>query len=471
MELRTDGTILVDEHGRQRILHGITLVAKGRPGSAEDLRGSWSDADLAHLAEMGLDAVRLGVIWAAVEPEPGRCDEGHLAWLEDMLERLHRAGLAVVLDAHQDLFSQRFGDGAPDWATLTARPFSPTEPWSAAYLSDPALHEALDAFWADAEGPGGVGIRTRFTAMWGMLAQRLGGHPAVIGYDVLNEPAPGSLAPRVVEALVGALAEGIGRDPQQVAAQLGQAQAREELFAHLEDEQLHRAVGDAAAGLLAPFESGPVQELFTDAAAAIREHRPGALVLREHGYLSNLGVPAAIGPLEGEWAYSPHGYDLVVDTPAMASPSDRRVTTIFERSAETAQRLGVPVVVGEWGGVGDLTGIGGHLRHQLDLFDRWSWSWFYWAFDETFLGSEAARQLRRPRAVAIAGRDLRAESSAGSGWKAAWTGIAGPVPSELWVPEERDVELFVDGARTSIEREGARVRVPARAGEHRLRVL
>ncbi|EWS82458.1 hypothetical protein BF93_11310 [Brachybacterium phenoliresistens] len=476
MQLRTDGTTLVDEHGRQRILHGINLVAKGPRGQAgvpgTAFRGDWSDEDLAGLARSGLDAVRLGVIWAAVEPEPGRYDTGHLAWLEDMLDRLHRAGLAVVLDAHQDLYSQSFGDGAPAWATLTAQPFTPSDLWSDAYVSSAAVQEALDAFWADAPGPDGMGIRTRFTAMWGELARRLGGHPAVIGYDVLNEPAPGALMVEVQQAILGALAERTGQAPEQVAADLSDPAARLAQLARLEDESLHRAVADAAAPLLAPFEQGPVHDLFRQAAAAIREHRPGALILREHSYPGNLGVPAAIPPLDGgAWAYSPHGYDLVVDTEAMSAPSDRRVTTILTRAAETAAGLGVPVIVGEWGGLGDLAGIGAHIQHQLDLFDRWAWSWFYWSFDASFPGSEAARHLRRPRAVAVTGRGLRAESSAGGGWKAAWDGAEGPAPTEFWVPEEQDVELVVDGARASILREGARVLITPRPGEHRLRVL
>src|SRR5699024_8037733 len=100
-------------------------------------------------------------------------------------------------------------------------------------------------------------------------------------------------------------------------------------------------------------------------------------------------------------------------TEAMPLASDQRVTTIFERAAETAERLGVPVVVGEWGAFGGHEGIGPHAEVQLDLFDRHAWSWFYWCWEPGFAATEAAQRLRRPRPRAVAGRDLRCGRSAG----------------------------------------------------------
>lgn len=164
--LRTDGTALVDEHGRQRVLHGVN--------------------------------------WAATEPAPGQYDDRHLGWLAEQLDMLHEAGFSVILDGHQDLYSQSFGDGAPAWAPLTEQAFEPTELWSDAYLSSPAVHGALDAFWADEPGPDGDGIRTRIVQMWGMLAERFGSHPAVVGDDVLNEPTPGSGAAELLGGILTA---------------------------------------------------------------------------------------------------------------------------------------------------------------------------------------------------------------------------------------------------------------------------
>src|SRR5699024_5808762 len=258
MTMSTEGPALVDEHGRQRILHGINLVEKGSRGAAEPsaFRGRWTTADIAQLREIGLDSVRLGVLWAAVEPAPGEYCEEHLRWLGAQLDQLHAAGLAVILDGHQDLFSQLFGDGAPAWATLTQQPFEETALWSDAYLSSPAVHEALDAFWADAPAADGVGIRTRYVAMWAMLAERLGTHPAVIGYDVLNEPTPGSGAPQMFGAILAQFAELTGQDLEAVAANFEDPAAKLAQLSHLEDAALHRRLGDRLAPLLAEIEQG-----------------------------------------------------------------------------------------------------------------------------------------------------------------------------------------------------------------------
>lgn len=473
MTLSTDGPLLRDSEGRQRILHGINLVDKGRLGSTDptDFRGSWTEEDLASLVEIGLDSVRLGVIWAAVEPEPGVYSEEHLGWLEEQLDRLHAQGLSVILDGHQDLYSQSHSDGAPPWATLTQHPFEATELWSDAYLSSPAVQESYDAFWADAPAADGTGIRTRFTALWGMLAQRFGGHPAVIGYDVLNEPTPGTAAADVFGAVIGTFAEATGQDPQHVLADFEQPERKLAQLAHLEDPEVHRRIGDAVAPLLAGFEQGPVRALYEQVLPAIRQHDPDGLILREHDYFANIGIPAAIEPLpDCAWAYSPHGYDLVVDTEAMPLASDQRVETIFLRAAETAQRLDVPVLVGEWGAFGSHQGISRHADHQLELFDRLGWSWFYWGWTEDFADTEAARRLRRPRPVAIAG-DGASWGTVDDSWRAAWQGAAGQAPSIFWIPEELDVELLVDGHPADLARDGAVVRISPTTGEHLLQVI
>lgn len=473
MRLSTHGAALRDEHDRHRILHGINLVAKGHPGATDPaaFRGAWQHEDLEYLATLGLDSVRLGLNWAATEPSPGEYSTAHLDWICAQLDACERAGLTVVLDAHQDLYSQQFGDGAPAWATLTSHPFEATELWSDAYLTSPAVHEAYDAFWADAPGPEGVGIRSRFAAMWGAVLDRCAGHPALIGCDVLNEPTPGSAAPQILGALMLAIADVLDEDPATIAADLEDPERKFARLQDIEDPPVHRAIGDRVASLLTPFETGPAHALYTQVAKQIRARDEQLLILREHSYFSNIGVPAAIPLLEdATWAYSPHGYDLVVDTPAMPLASDARISTIFDRAAETAERLAVPVIVGEWGAFEQHTGIARHARHQLDLFDRRSWSWFYWCWSEGFAGSEAAQMLDRPRAIAVAGTDLIAAGTPDGSWEARWQGTDGTAPSEFRVRPELTVTLQVDGDQVSVDRRGDRVLIDPREGAHHLRV-
>ena len=406
MRLHTDGQVLRDEHGRQRILHGINLVHKGRRGSSDPSAfvGSWTADDVAALAGRGFTVVRLGMIWAAVEPEPGQYSEEYLAWLGTQLDLLGDHGFGVVLDAHQDLYSQSFGDGAPAWATLTDAEFVATDLWSDAYLTSPAVHAALDAFWANAPGPTGVGLQDSFAAMWGHVAERFRGHPALIGYDILNEPTQGSAAEDVFGALIGAFGSATGQDPGKVAAEFMDAEMKPSQLARLDDVVVHRAIGDTVAPLLAMFEKRAVAPMMARVTAAIRAVDADSVLLREHSYFANLGIPSGQPPLEdAAWIYSPHGYDLTVDTPDIAQSSNIRAGTIFSRHAETQERLGVPVLVGEWGAFGDAAGVSHHADFLLNTFDTFGWSWTYWGWGEDFDGSEAAEALTRPRPIAFAG--------------------------------------------------------------------
>ena len=470
--LRADGSELRDEHGRQRILHGINLVAKGRTGTydRQSFRGEWTEDDLRQLADRGLTFVRLGFIWAAIEPEPGRIDVDYLDWLEDQVDALHEAGLWVVLDAHQDLYSQLFSDGAPDWATLTEAAFRPSSLWSDGYLSSTAVQQALDAFWDNAAAPDGIGLQDHFAACWRRVAARLGGHPAVIGYDLCNEPAPGSRSNEIGRLIFTAAAAATDEPLEELLAGWDEEATRSDLLNRLDDVTVHRAIGDAAAGAVADFERRQVAPMMERIRTAVREVDPDTLLLREHSYFANLGIPSGQPPLADQnWAYSPHGYDLTVDTAATAQASDTRAATIFARHAETAERLGVPVVVGEWGGLGGHSGAARHGRFLLDLFDRYGWGWCYWCWHPGFSGSWEQDLLERPRPVAIAGDRTRWAIDLDGVFTVTWDGRPASAPSLLWLPADYQITAADrDGRPVTAESQGHLVTIAAGTGDYRL---
>lgn len=139
----------------------------------------------------------------AFRDEHGRPDEGYLGWLREQVETCRRHGLHVVLDAHQDLYAQAHSDGAPGWATLTDHPFDATSLWSDAYLSSPAVHEALDAFWANAQ-VAGRGLQDHFAEFWLAVLDAVGKEPAVVALDLFNETGPHH--PRAARRAAAALA-------------------------------------------------------------------------------------------------------------------------------------------------------------------------------------------------------------------------------------------------------------------------
>ena len=186
------GRWITDEDGRVTVLHGINMVYK-RPPYAPDAIG-FGDDDAAFLASEGYNTVRVGLIYKAVEPEPGVYDDAYLARIKDTVNTLGKHGIVSLLDFHQDLYNERFqGEGWPDWAVQDdGLPNQPQNGFPTNYLTMPALQRAFDHFWANDPGPGGVGLQDRYAAAWRHVADRFKDNDNVLGYDLLNEPWPGS---------------------------------------------------------------------------------------------------------------------------------------------------------------------------------------------------------------------------------------------------------------------------------------
>src|SRR5258707_2350235 len=107
------GRWITDARGRVVVVHGVNMVYK-RPPYAPDAIG-FDDADAAFLAREGFNAVRLGVIWKAVERQPGVYDDDYLERLAKTVTLLRRRHILTQLDFHQDQLNERFyGEGFPD---------------------------------------------------------------------------------------------------------------------------------------------------------------------------------------------------------------------------------------------------------------------------------------------------------------------------------------------------------------------
>ena len=150
--------------------------------------------DAAFLARNGFNAVRLGVIYAGVEPQPGVYDDAYLARVAATVRALGKRGVYSLLDFHQDQYSERFhGEGFPAWAVQDdGLPNMPDLGFPGNYLGMPAVQHAFDHFWADSPGPGGLGLQERYEAAWAHVASRFARNAGVLGYDLINEPWPGT---------------------------------------------------------------------------------------------------------------------------------------------------------------------------------------------------------------------------------------------------------------------------------------
>ena len=336
-----DGGRIVDAHGREVLLRGVNVNAYVEYWSGNDFPTTFpfSESDARRMSEIGWNAVRLLVSWSRVEPEAGVYDEVYLDQIESAVEILARHGLYSIIDLHQDAWSATLAarpdeecespwepalgwDGAPAWATFDqGRPrciLNGTRETSSAVIS------SWDAFFADEEGPGGIGLRRRYVNMLGHLSRRFANDPAVAGYDIMNEP-----------------------------------------------------------GALSPLQQEGLSALYAEAIVAIRdgERRAGGpphLVLFEPSSLwSALGFGPPIDfPRDENVVYAPHVYTGGFND----SPITRAA---FEVAVEEAAGFdGAPVLSGEWGANPDRAGPDGdgyfddHQRFQDEFhMSATLWTW------------------------------------------------------------------------------------------------
>jgi endoglycosylceramidase len=121
------GRWITDASGRVVIVHGINMVYKLPP--YDPAAAGFGDDDAAFLSRIGFNAVRVGVIWKALEPSPGVYNDDYLAQIMSTVKTLARHGVLSVLDFHQDLLNERFqGEGIPDWAVQDGSLPNPCRP-------------------------------------------------------------------------------------------------------------------------------------------------------------------------------------------------------------------------------------------------------------------------------------------------------------------------------------------------------
>lgn len=191
--LHSDGRWLLDRQGRVVVLHGTNQIRKLAPYTPSSI-GFGAD-DVAAMAKAGFNTVRLGLIWKGLEPTPGRYDRAYLADLAGTVKLFTDRRINVVFDFHQDMLNEAFdGEGLPDWAVRSDHlPTVPNCGFPMNYFVMPALQRAWDHLWAnDVTDSTGRSVQTAFVAMWKRVAKQFRDDPYVVGYDLFNEPFPGS---------------------------------------------------------------------------------------------------------------------------------------------------------------------------------------------------------------------------------------------------------------------------------------
>jgi len=415
--VRVDGTVFRDALDRELILNGINLIVKD---SSRGYTCAIPKSDFDRVREWGFNVIRLGIIWDGLEPEPGVYNEEMFRCLDERIRWASENGIYVLLDMHQDLYSVQFSDGAPDWATLTDGQSHQTGAvWSDAYLISPAVQTAFDNFWNNTPASDGVGIQDHYANLWKTIAERYADEPAVLGYDLMNEPFIGTRAreffPAMVGAYMGIFAEEImaaGLTSEDVAGLWSYPEGRAQVLENMRDTAIYSRVVCAVREMNQEFESTILMDMYTNVASAIREVDPNHIIFLEHSYFSNPGVPSGIerityadGSREDQMAYAPHGYDLVVDTDAYKNASNDRVEYLFDLCHMTSKRLNMPMLVGEWGAFHGMdSSFVTQTRVIRKKFEEYRCAQTFWAHYPGMEGHPFFNELIRPSPMAVAGK-------------------------------------------------------------------
>ncbi len=413
----TRGQQFIAPDGCQMLLHGMNVISKSPKTNYQSWHGPEQFADM---RAWGMNCIRLGILWDGLEPTPGEYDEAYLVKVDQRIAWAREHGIYVMLDMHQDLFSVLYSDGAPEWATLhEGKPhIRGGSVWSDAYFTSPAVQAAFDNFWANTPGPDGVGIQDRFALAWQHVAARYADDPTVVGYDLFNEPNSGSMNAdaqmKMVESFARLLAEKTGepqKNPLELVGKWLTPAGRSEVMALLKDIELYKQVLADVAPMFQEFECEYVTPMFERVTRAIREVDANHIIFLETGMAANGGVYTGIEPVRGKdgkrdalQAYAPHGYDIVVDTPDIANASTERIELIFSFHGETAQRLNMPILVGEWGAYGgagkEIVPAAWAVVHE---FEKLLCGDTYWEFGRYVYDAAYFEVLCRPIPQRIAG--------------------------------------------------------------------
>lgn len=463
---------ILDPSGRQVFLWGMNVGEK----SSSNLHQSWhGPEDFHNLRRWGMNAVRMMIFWSALEPEPGRYDETYLASVDERIGWARDAGLYVILDMHQDLWSAAIpgGNGAPAWATLDGgQPhFTIGDIWSTAYYVSPRVHRVFDNFWNNTPGPDGTGIQERYALAWRHVAARYANRPEVIGFDLMNEPFPGSMIQETAGPLLDALPALLRDVPMpdslpRFIDSITENPLPPWLLDALDDPGRHRIALETLRPVMGRFERDMLMPMYRRVHRAIREVNATGIIFLEPCVLANIGVPSEIvalhnsdGVRDPQQAYLPHAYDIVTDTPLSGQPSENRLNLIVTQKRRDAERLGMPLLIGEWGAYYGSPKTRDAARMMNRLLEENVCGAFYWEYHRHLERAVYFEVLSKPAPLRLAGALESFSLSPGAGiFSCRWENTSSTGDSLFALPEswpEHGLVITTEpaGLRAVIERD------------------
>jgi endoglycosylceramidase len=401
--LHRDGAFIADADNRVVLLHGVNIVWKLKPYAPPASAAGFTSADADFLAANGFNAVRLGVLFAGVMPQKGVIDDNYLDQIDRVVKLLASRHVWVLLDFHQDMYNEQFqGEGFPDWAVPSQiLPNDANYGFPLNEFVSLALNGVYDRLWADQDG-----LLAQYRAAWAAVAQRWKNQSYLLGYDLFNEPWPGTLWPTCFELDCRSFDKMLQQFQQQALAGVRSADTTH--FAFFEPQQLF--------DFGAPSSFGGIDD--------------AALGLSWHSYCS-AELVAGTG--------LPDLPDCSILEPRTAS-----------NAAAQAAALGAVSLLTEFAASDDLTDI----SRVTTLADQNLTGWTYWAYknfsdptgsateglfsDDTDLSTLKAPKadlLIRPYAQAVAGTpQAMSFDTSSKHFALSYTPRSATAPTQIFVP-------------------------------------
>ena len=406
----------IDSFGRTRLFNGYNIDDKLL--DSEQFRYELDEEFFKKFRAYGLNIIRLAVTWQNLEPQMGQYNEKYLKSLDKIFELAKKYDVYILLDMHQDLYSnfdgKSVGDGAPAWAGITDgfKPKMPKFVWAEGYFWGKAVHRAFDHFWNN-DKVEGVGLQDRYSELWKMLAKRYGDEPALFGFDLMNEPFPGSDAKKMFARIIGGVTRTILFNRKIKRGTMLKALIKKDTPKLLDcvGGNVMRDIVKRVDKLEEKFDIEKYSPFVNRVSTAIREITDKGIIMMEQCYICNTGVKQSAPPItingerEPQQCFGPHSYDFAVDTPLYQYANADRVKAFFNEMHNTQLRLNVPVIVGEWGGCSDNTDTSWfpHAFELLEYFDDMQWSQIYWDYHGDDMDAPVMDMLCRTHPVAVCG--------------------------------------------------------------------
>ncbi len=341
--LHVSGRWLVDADDRVVTLHGVNITFPEYPVD-DDVAARYRD-DAQFLAARGFNVVRLAIFLSGLLPAPGAYDERYLDAVAALVDVLGDAGMLVLIDLHQDLYANRYyGRGMPEWMAVDdGVPLQPdTGNLFVNYAIGLAVQRAFDNFWSDAPGPDGVPLQTTYGRAMQHIARRFRDDPRVLGYEIMNEPFPGT------------------------------------------------QFATCATPLGCPlFDAGSLTPFYAKVAAMLREVDARKLVAYEPNVTFDFGADTWVGDIgDANAALSFHDYclgnqfgDFPVDNSPVCEPVGERPQ--FGYALNHANRYGRALLLTEFGHFtgAPTTDTSPVVKRMARIADDYLTGWAYWHYD------------------------------------------------------------------------------------------